>query len=514
MRSGRPRKEVDEELLIREYSDGVSSKILAVRLGVSISTIIGILKKNNIQIRSRGSKGKFVSLLKEVDIEKIIDRYVSGESAAQIALDYNVKHHMIEKWLKERGIAMRGMTAYNNINESYFRVIDSEEKAYWIGFIAADGNIYKPKNIASYQISIDLAEKDIDHLRKFKYAISSTSKLYYRKDRKTWSIIFKSRVMWENLRDHGIIENKSKVLEMPNGIPILLERHFWRGLTDGDGSIFIDGSYQIVGSRGICFAFVKFCKSNNIDITEDSVKEGDGCYRVCLYGANSENIINILYGDCSIFLDRKNIAAKVFINMREDGIIKVDRKEAEEFLAKYHYLGTLPAAVTLYGWILLGKLVGVAAVGSTSSVLGSKSIGCENYRVCELRRFALVSGLEKNSSSMFLSKVIKRLKLEGKYVAMISYADSQAGHTGVIYQACGAKYLGCSKISRIILPDGRVINNGRYLFDQIKDNLDKISSSKIDVVSDKHKYVFVLSKDVDGVINGFSKKYPVGNVVT
>jgi len=43
MRSGRPRKEVDEELLIREYSDGVSSKILAVRLGVSISTIIGIL---------------------------------------------------------------------------------------------------------------------------------------------------------------------------------------------------------------------------------------------------------------------------------------------------------------------------------------------------------------------------------------------------------------------------------------------------------------------------------------
>ena len=36
----------------------------------------------------------------------------------------------------------------HNLNKDYFKNIDNEEKAYWLGFIAADGCIYKMSKTA------------------------------------------------------------------------------------------------------------------------------------------------------------------------------------------------------------------------------------------------------------------------------------------------------------------------------------------------------------------------------
>ena len=56
-----------------------------------------------------------------------------------------------------------------SVNENYFSVIDSEEKAYWLGFIAADGNIG-----GIYDFRIELQKQDLSHLEKLKVALNST----------------------------------------------------------------------------------------------------------------------------------------------------------------------------------------------------------------------------------------------------------------------------------------------------------------------------------------------------
>ena len=53
----------------------------------------------------------------------------------------------------------------HNLNKEYFKNIDTEEKAYWLGFIYADGYIIKSEK--NYELGIELNYKDVEHLNKF-----------------------------------------------------------------------------------------------------------------------------------------------------------------------------------------------------------------------------------------------------------------------------------------------------------------------------------------------------------
>ena len=60
-------------------------------------------------------------------------------------------------------------------NENYFKIIDSEEKAYWLGFLYADGCItrfYRNEKLKSMSLELTLQSNDIEHLKKFlKFAL-------------------------------------------------------------------------------------------------------------------------------------------------------------------------------------------------------------------------------------------------------------------------------------------------------------------------------------------------------
>ena len=58
------------------------------------------------------------------------------------------------------------------VNDDYFEIIDTEEKAYWLGFLYADGCVARKGNY--YNIKIDQALYDYEHVLKFKEAINST----------------------------------------------------------------------------------------------------------------------------------------------------------------------------------------------------------------------------------------------------------------------------------------------------------------------------------------------------
>jgi len=211
-----------------------------------------------------------------------------------------------------------------NCNESFFDVIDTEDKAYWLGFIAADGSVtikhpkYNGKEYYYPYVCIALKDTDKEHLVKFLHSLNSNAKLYLnkRKNRNYTeaSVNISSKQLVDSLNKLGIYPNKTKTIKPCSCVPINLERHYWRGIFDGDGCIHTDKKRKYVpsiklvlnGTKEICQGFLDFILFNKIQ-TKAKVTNGHGCYQMQL-GGNilGTKILNLLYSNNTISLDRKD----------------------------------------------------------------------------------------------------------------------------------------------------------------------------------------------------------------
>lgn len=129
-------------------------------------------------------------------------------------------------------------------NESYFEKIDSQEKAYWLGFIAADGYITKRKQ-GQNVFGLTLHEKE--PLEKLSVNMESNKPIYEYDNRKykqkfsdktEYKLLFVSNKLVSDLEKNGIIERKTFKLEFPYFLNKDFYSHFIRGYFDGDGSVF------------------------------------------------------------------------------------------------------------------------------------------------------------------------------------------------------------------------------------------------------------------------------------
>lgn len=141
--------------------------------------------------------------------------------------------------LKAKGIEIINHQNETKFNEHIFDVIDTEEKAYWLGFIFADGYISSRDN--GFELS--LKGSDIEHLHKFNKFMEHNKdnvKLGEVKNKdKTflrcrWGIVNKH--LWNTLNNLGCTPRKSLTLQFPN-ISEELEIPFIRGYFDGDGCL-------------------------------------------------------------------------------------------------------------------------------------------------------------------------------------------------------------------------------------------------------------------------------------
>jgi len=76
-------------------------------------------------------------------------------------------------------------------------------------------------------------------------------------------------------------------------------------------------------------------------------------------------------------------------------------------------------------------------------------------RVLELRRLCLIDATPKNAESFFVSRTIKWLKKNSKWEFILSYADMEQGHSGVIYRASNFEYLGVTGVGKTLEVDGK-----------------------------------------------------------
>ena len=176
-------------------------------------------------------------------IRQIVEDYLNGKSMRQIERDYNVARQSVANYLEEKQIKTTKGNHYRKYKHQYdfFENIDIEEKAYWLGFMFADGYIVDySKKYGEDKFGITLHSKDKKTLEQFKKSIKSTNPItdVSSNGRQLHRIIMSSQKTVDDLISHGCVKQKSLILKPPIGVPQELIHHFIRGYFDGDGSIF------------------------------------------------------------------------------------------------------------------------------------------------------------------------------------------------------------------------------------------------------------------------------------
>ncbi len=194
-------------------------------------------------------------------------------------------------------------------NEDVFDEIN-EFSAYWLGFLAADGCVREEK----HEIALKIKESDFYHLEKFKNWISPKSPI------RTYDNMVELKVhsnkLFDRLCELGIIPRKTYVLKYPDWMPQKLHKHFVRGFTDGDGTIYHFNlkkdnyhtiAWGVVGTEDMVSSIIDILKSE-LDIdTKMSYQQKKNCllYRCRLVSKNAIKVLDWLYKDSEIYLDRK-----------------------------------------------------------------------------------------------------------------------------------------------------------------------------------------------------------------
>lgn len=301
-------KKLSEEKIdsiCKKYKEGKTTYELANIYGVSNVTIGEYLEGRGIDRvrRDRNTKNQ---------IDSVCRGYKNGKTTKQLAEEYNVGRSTIYKYLEKRLIDRKSRSEASrdyNLNESVFDEI-TEESAYWVGFLMADGCISKMNN-GNPQVKLTLGRKDRDHLSKFKDFLETNHPIYDRNYNVKKSIFcITSEKISDKLNDFGIIPNKAKIAKVNK---LQNNRHFWRGVIDGDGSVGIYNQVRtkLVGAKPLVKQFKDFVTS--FSNTEAGIIKYNGSYCYQVGGKYASEIVKNLYKDSNIHLDRKKQIADEII---------------------------------------------------------------------------------------------------------------------------------------------------------------------------------------------------------
>lgn len=255
--------------------------------------------------------------------ESAIYLYSKGKSIKEISKEIDVCDKKVSKILQEEGIPIKKGTEYNRnktYNTRYFSDIDSIDKAYFLGLLYADGNIYLKRN----RIQISLLLSDWYIVEKFCSFIEYEGNTYM--DREKYpKLIIDSKKMCQDLISKGCLPNKSFTLMFPSAdqVPSHLISHFIRGFFDGDGGVCKRGKtgmyISFTSNESFLSQISKFLKENlNIEFGRFYPRyknKSFSCGSISLYrGAEILRLFEFLYENSSgLFLKRKHEKLQVYL---------------------------------------------------------------------------------------------------------------------------------------------------------------------------------------------------------
>ena len=305
---------------IQEFKNGASISKSAKKSGIDRHLLSNILIDRGLKNPSK-PKNKDSEVKETKERINIKNDYLKGVSIKSLSRKYSRSGNFIYATLRFYNIEIRkDLYRKYDFDQNIFSIIDSQEKAYWLGFLYADGYIDEERG----KIELSLKYDDKEHLAAFSRFIDSTPAIPITvrysmcngKKIKACRIIISSKKMTEDLSALGCIQAKSLQL---NEIPELeddLIRHFIRGYFDGDGFVTSKKNTENGDLRTICFGFVgnyPFLKDIEETLIENGVFETSRKWRQegnawsFKRGGNriGKRFYDYIYKDSSIHLARK-----------------------------------------------------------------------------------------------------------------------------------------------------------------------------------------------------------------
>lgn len=194
-------------------------------------------------------------------------------------------------------------------NKNYFKTIDSEDKAYFLGFLLADGNISKTSNRLCFTINSD----DDYILETFKEKINSSNivRRYVVHDKRTNknynSSVFQvsSKELKEDLSNLGFTPYKSEYFDFSSIKDNKYFNHFLRGLFDGDGYVAKKGSVTMLISTKEFLEYLSATYFSNSFLLINVAKTKNVWRAYINSKETSLSFLDFIYKDATIFLKRK-----------------------------------------------------------------------------------------------------------------------------------------------------------------------------------------------------------------
>ena len=186
-----------------------------------------------------------------MDITEMIQLYSEGKSLTFLANKYGTYPEKIKNILQAQGIKTRTHAEQNRItnqergkkvNHSYFDNIDSLQKAWLLGFLAADGSITPDRN----SIKLGLSSVDREILEKIQKELDIERNIADKETNQGFQV---STLAWSSenhkkkLAQFSIVPNKTyKGMKLP-AFEQQYQLAFFLGYFDGDGCFKNDGKY-------------------------------------------------------------------------------------------------------------------------------------------------------------------------------------------------------------------------------------------------------------------------------
>jgi hypothetical protein len=152
--------------------------------------------------------------------------------------------------------ALKAVTKYE-YNTKFFKSF-SDEMYYILGLIYTDGSLSGRRNT----FSISLHGDDKKLLEEIGLILRKSITLYKSSQANNYTLFCTNKEMYNDLINLGLYVNKSTTLKV---IDILKNnRHFWRGVIDGDGSLFVSKTYlylSLCGTKDVCESFKEWVLS-------------------------------------------------------------------------------------------------------------------------------------------------------------------------------------------------------------------------------------------------------------
>ena len=232
----------------------------------------------------------------------------SCESLTSICKKFKIDRGTFSSNLKSDGIEIVNKQNIAKFNEEIFEVIDTEEKAYWLGFLYADGYVESGNRNA---IELSLKSSDIEHLRKFSSFLGFDDNKHIFQDEVRCRFYFRNKKVKNRLISLGCVPQKSLILKFPSEeqVPRELIRHFIRGYVDGDGSLmlgknhlgeYVKPRFNILGTENFLEGILDVTGWRKLKIQHPS-----NAYCIEWSGFYVKDYLDFLYKDSTIYLDRK-----------------------------------------------------------------------------------------------------------------------------------------------------------------------------------------------------------------